>query len=61
MGGNFLLLVKHVTPILPTLNNYGKVTQLSSSLIQPSFVKLVHFAQFGKTSHAWQFMELVIV
>ena len=33
------------------------------SLIQPSFVKFVQLdlTQFDKTSHAWQYMELVIV
>ena len=34
--------------------------QSNFSLIQPSFVKFVQIAQFHKTSHAWQLMELVI-
>ena len=35
-------------------------THSSFPLIQPSFVKLTQLAQFDKTSHAWQFMKLVI-
>ena len=37
------------------------VIQSSCSVTQPSFVKLTHLTQFDQTSHALQYMELVIV
>ena len=33
----------------------------SFPLIQAFFVKLTQLAQFDKTSHVWQYIELVIV
>ena len=39
----------------------GVRQEWSFPLIQPVFVKLTKLAQFDKTSHAWQYMELVIV
>ena len=58
---NKLYIISKWTKSLTSQSISASFKLLSFSLIQPYFLKLVQLVQFDKTSHAWHFMELVIV